>query len=475
MKTKFVPSINAMTAALALVGIVTISARADTITVTNTNDNGPGSLRQALAAANDGDEITFAVTGTITLTTGHLLVDKSITISGPGADNLAVDGNAKSRVFYIGSGVTVSISDLTVTNGNASGDNFPEFDGGGIFNDHAILTLTSCAISSNFAQDEGGGIYSDGINGSATLQINSTVIANNSTSVGGGGIWNVGWQGGTAIVEISDSTLTGNTGGGLGGAVFNIGQGGDTTVEITNSTLSGNSSGNGGGIYSTAYDEGTATLEVSNSTLSGNSASFGGGIFNDLAATLIIKDSTFSDNSADFGGGIENSGTMVSIGNTALKAGALGANIHNNSGTVTSFGYNLSSDDGGGYLTGPGDQIDTDPMLGPLEDNGGPTLTHALLPGSPAIDAGDPNFTPPPFYDQRGPDFFRVRNGHLDIGSFEVQAGSTPTPTPASTPTPRVTPTPRPRPSAAARPTPPPHITPVPLPPSPRPTPAPRP
>ena len=80
----------------------------------------------------------------------------------------------------------------------------------------------------------------------------------------------------------------------------------------------------------------------------------------------------------------------------------------------------MSSDNGGGYLTGPGDQINTDPLLGPLQDNGGPTYTHALLPGSPAIDAGDPNFTPPPFYDQRGPGFDRVVNGRIDIGSFEV-------------------------------------------------------
>jgi len=73
----------------------------------------------------------------------------------------------------------------------------------------------------------------------------------------------------------------------------------------------------------------------------------------------------------------------------------MGGNIVNGGGTVTSHGYNLSSDDGGGYLASPGDQINTDPLLGPLQDNGGPTLTHAPLPGSPAIDAGDPNFTPP--------------------------------------------------------------------------------
>ena len=72
-------------------------------------------------------------------------------------------------------------------------------------------------------------------------------------------------------------------------------------------------------------------------------------------------------------------------------------------------------------MTGPGDQINTDPLLGPLQDNGGPTFTHALLPGSPAIDTGDPNFTPPPFYDQRGPGFDRIANGRIDVGSFEVQ------------------------------------------------------
>jgi hypothetical protein len=119
---------------------------------------------------------------------------------------------------------------------------------------------------------------------------------------------------------------------------------------------------------------------------------------------------------------------------------------------VTSNGYNLSSDNGGGYLNGPGDQINTDPLLGPLQDNGGPTLTYALLPGSPAIDAGDPSFTPPPWYDQRGTDFWRVRNNRVDVGSFEVQNGPALTPTP--TPTPRPTPAPRFRPTPYPRPTP---------------------
>jgi hypothetical protein len=120
---------------------------------------------------------------------------------------------------------------------------------------------------------------------------------------------------------------------------------------------------------------------------------------------------------------------------------------------ITSFGYNLSSDNGGGYLTAIGDQINTDPMLGPLQDNGGATFTHALLPGSPAINAGNPNFTPPPLYDQRGLGFDRVINGRIDIGSFEVQTGPTATPTPMPTPkpSPRPSPTPRPHPTPVPR------------------------
>src|SRR5206468_830029 len=107
----------------------------------------------------------------------------------------------------------------------------------------------------------------------------------------------------------------------------------------------------------------------------------------------VINNSTISDNG---NGGISTSG--IEIGNTILNNNS-GANID---GTATSLGYNISTDDGGGNLTGPGDQINTDPVIGPLQDNGGPTFTHALLPGSPAINTGDPNFTPPPSYDQRG-------------------------------------------------------------------------
>jgi hypothetical protein len=202
---------------------------------------------------------------------------------------------------------------------------------------------------------------------------------------------------------------------------------------------------------------------ISNSTISGNSVSgrdfkepgFGGGIY--AVGTVTISNSTLSDNLVlNYGnGGCIWNGETVEIGNTILNSGQPDS-IFSSFGTVTSNGYNLSSDNGGGYLNAPGDQINTDPLLGPLQDNGGPTFTHELLPGSPAIDAGDPNFTPPPFYDQRGPEFDRLVNGRIDKGSFEVQAGTTPTPTATPTSTPRPSPTPRVAPTPRSRPTPPP-------------------
>src|SRR5438046_3529585 len=117
------------------------AARATTLTVTSTADDGTtaGTLRSVLAAAADGDAIDFSVTGTITLISGELLVDKNVAIMGPGAANLAVDGNAAGRVFHIGSGKIVAISDLTITNGNAWGPGFWDPVGGAIVDDPASL------------------------------------------------------------------------------------------------------------------------------------------------------------------------------------------------------------------------------------------------------------------------------------------------------------------------------------------------
>jgi hypothetical protein len=178
MKTKFIAHTKAVATALTLLCAAVFPASADVIAVTNTNDSGPGSLRNALAIANNGDEISFAVTGTIGLTTGELVVNDSITISGPGADNLAVNGNAKSRVFYISSGRNVSISGLTITNGNPPGSP-PDNYGGGIYNDHAMLTLNYCAITDNLAASAGG-ILSDGSQGNAALTLSNCTVSGNS-------------------------------------------------------------------------------------------------------------------------------------------------------------------------------------------------------------------------------------------------------------------------------------------------------
>src|SRR5215831_16319200 len=132
--------ITTVAIAVLLFAATAMSAHAATITVTNTNDSGPGSLRQALSVAHDGDRITFAVTGTITLTSDGLVVTKNITISGPGADQLSIASNTLEGVciFHIVSGEAVTISGLTITRGDT-----------GICNDEAILTVSNCVVTGN--------------------------------------------------------------------------------------------------------------------------------------------------------------------------------------------------------------------------------------------------------------------------------------------------------------------------------------
>jgi hypothetical protein len=286
-------------------------------------------------------------------------------------------------------------------------------EGGGIYNKGGTMTINNSRVSQNFAgmNDPFPTGFGGGISNYGTVTITNSTINNNETWVDGGGIYN----GGFGTLTITGSTVSENRADGYhdGNPWACHGGGISGMLTFTNSTLSNNvSSYYGGGIYGDGA--------IANSTISGNSAIVGGGI------------SAFS--------GLE-------ITNTILNNN-VGANIDS---PITPLGYNISTDDGGGNLTGPGDQINTDPLLSSLQDNGGPTLTHALLPGSPAIDAGDPTFAPPPWYDQRGPDFWRLRNDRVDIGSFEVQEGPaltrTPTPTPRPTPIPRARPTPRIRPT----------------------------
>ena len=388
----------------------------------------PGSLRQALADANAGDTISFAVTGSITLTSGGLTIDKSLTISGPGANQLSIDANQTDGAFVNVSEKAVAISGLTVRNAQV-----------GISNS-GVLTVSNCVISEN----SNGGLTNTSFFNTASLTITNSLVSDNS----GTGIYTY-TNHGQSDTMIVNCTISGNSATLEGGGISSLGFKGNVSTSVSNSSIIGNSAPIGGGIE---CDE-LGDLSIANSTISGNS---NGGVSVTLLSYGSIVNSTISGNFSE--SGISNGGLMtitnstitnnsgepadsisnyvpgrLEISNTILNTGASGVNIVN-TGTITSDGYNLSSDDGGGYLTGPGDQIDTDPLLGPLQDNGGPTLTHALLRGSPAIDAGDPTFSPPPFNDQRGSPFDRVFNGHIDIGSFETQP---PRPRPRPTPPPR--------------------------------------
>jgi hypothetical protein len=464
---------------------VALPVHAATITVTNTNDSGPGSLRQALRDARDGDTIKFAVSGTITLTSGGLPVTKDLAIVGPGAEQLSIDGNQALLVFGIFPDKTATISGLTIRNaqsgvlndgtvtvtncvlsGNsgaglynvgiltASNCVISDNSGNGLYNGHAILSVSDCVITANsysgiynynshgpsssvehgndrrdakkidgpfpgdltiantiISDNSEHGIYNDG--GYVTI-LNSTLTGNSAGQDDGGGGISIGSFKTPGFVTVMNSTISGNSAAGGGGGIA-ISYGG---VTLVNSTISGNSAAvSGGGIWTSQ-----GGVQLTNSTISGNSAGkIGGGIYGGVQ----LSNSTISGNSAGSAGGIYYAqGSPYSsneISNTIFNAGPLGENIVNNGATVTSHGYNLSSDDGGGVLTGPGDQINTDPLLGPLRNHGGPTLTHMPLRGSPAIDAGDPSFTPPPDHDQRGACFDRVFGPRIDVGSVETQ------------------------------------------------------
>ena len=292
-----------------------------TCTVNSTGDSGPGTLRDCLASAADTIDAT-GVSGTILLTSGELQITHDVTINGPGAANLAVNGNATFRVFE-NFASSVTLSGLTITNGLADGNG-----GGGIFN-HGGLTLGNCIVSDSSAfigNNQGGGIRN---NSGATLSISDSTISGNSAVGGGSGI-----HSSNAELTVTNSTITGNIGGGQGGGIFYNGGG---TLTVTNSIISGNSAGDGGGMGSDL--QGTTIATVSDSTISGNSASRGGGIFN-YPQTLTVISSTVSGNSASDGGGIWNGGNPGNVtvinstisGNSATASGGGISNYAQNNG-----------------------------------------------------------------------------------------------------------------------------------------------
>ncbi len=356
--------------------------------------DGLTSLREAIAFANATpgtlDEITFsdgtagthdfhnATPDTITLGGAQLSIKSDIIISGPGPDLLTVSGNNASRVFQIASGVhDVTFDSLTIANGSAA-------DGGGISNKSVgTVNVVDSKLTGNQATQEGGAIHTS--NGTLTIA-NSTISGNsadNSTG-GGGGIANIASTGTLIVISSTITANSANDSFAGGGGVINVG-----FLTVVNSTISGNSADattfGGGGILS------NTNVTITNSTIIGNTAedAAGGGVNLD-AGTATINNSIISGNTAGTGDNIDGTHTG---NNNLIDAGI---------STI----------------------LDTN-----LTDNGGPTLTHALLPGSPAINAGDNSLAvdengAPLTTDQRGTGFARIIGGMVDIGAMEAPAAT---------------------------------------------------
>ena len=290
---------------------------------------------------------------------------------------------------------TLRLRDSVVTGNQAGG-------GGGIFNG-GFLFLSNTRVEGNMATASGGGIYNGGV-----LEAVETDLLNNQAG-SGGGIYNVG------NLKAQRSTIRGNTTQYGGGGILN------STIGVSDleyTTINENASHNGGGIR----NFGRLTLE--NSTVSGNTGKLGGGVLNE--SYIRISNTTVSGNRGDYGGGIAVHSVAgwyptTELNNTIIAANTAALEGADCNGRVTSLGHNLvGSDDNCGFQATAGDLIGTrsqpvDPRLGPLEYNGGPTETHALLLGSPAIDTGGDNPTSPT--DQRG--LARPQGSANDIGAYE--------------------------------------------------------
>jgi hypothetical protein len=367
-----------------------VNTLADTI---NHSDN-LLSLREALQAVNGGslkglsaqelrqvsaaqgalghnDTVQFQVEGELALA-GPLTLERDVTLRGPGSAHLTVYGQGQDNVFTVEKGVNARIEGLSITGGQSH-------FGGGIDNFGALAVVNS-ALFGNQA-DFGGGIYNEA---HASLEVIDSTLSHNNADHNGGGIYNEA----SASLQLVRSTLWGNDAGQHGGGVYNHG-----TLEAVNATLSGNRAGFfGGGIYNTA-----GTLELADCTLSGNQADGG------------------PSNKADAGGGIYTNGETT-LNNSIVANSVHGGDIVSNG--KLSGSHNLVEDGSGlpGWLRG-------DPGLGELRDNGGPTWTHALLPGSQAIDRGDNALVPDGVVtDQRGG--ARIVGKAVDLGAVEFDGSN---------------------------------------------------
>ncbi|QDS89046.1 Calx-beta domain protein [Rosistilla ulvae] len=415
------------------------------------------SLREAIAFANltpdTLDEITFGGDGTggttnftdaipdvITLGGTQLTISSDITINGPSADLLTVSGDDASRVFNIANGDhDVTFDSLTIADGFTN----TVADGAGILNTSSgMIQLLNGAVVDNTSGSDGGGILSS----NGTLLIRDSRFAGNSSHAFGGAI-RVNAIGISSTLVVERSTFENNTStlNGSGGIHLNAVNSGSITATISDSTFVGNTastspSGLGGAIENRQFGSGSAVTTIINSTFSGNSARRGGAIYNN-EGTLTVINSTVVNNDATGGaspggGGILTTNTNLTLVNSIVAGNTTGgATPDDISGTIdtTNSASNIVGDAGsaGGLTDGTNNNqvsvLITDVIHTTLADNGGPTLTHALIAGSPAINAGDNALATGDgttggtqlSTDQRGTGFARILNGTVDIGAFE--------------------------------------------------------
>jgi predicted outer membrane repeat protein len=343
-------------------------------------DDGNDCKTKATACATIGHAISLAASGdSIAIAAAtypeNLSIPFNLTLNGALAATTIIDGTNTANVFTVGAGISLTLSNLTVKRGvGYSG-------GGGVYNS-GTLTVNKSNFYVNTA-----------LTGGAILNYGTAVISN--TTFSGNSPYFFGRSASCGAIDnrnamtITTSTFYNNYANNnftSGGAICNTTNTGALT--ITDSTFSTNSSqGNNGGYGGAIYNY-AATLTVTNSTFSQNSATTSGGAIYSLGGTVQISNSTFGNSFVSIGGGgaLSNSGSTFLIQNSIVANAANGGNC---AGTITSKGYNLSSD-GTCSFSGPGDLNNKNPKLGALRKNGGPTQTMALPKGSPALDAGNP-------------------------------------------------------------------------------------
>ncbi|MEM9659697.1 MAG: choice-of-anchor Q domain-containing protein, partial [Planctomycetota bacterium] len=379
---------------------------------------------------------------------GAVAVSNSVFNMSGGAGitgNSTPAGASRGGGVYAYQSVLNFSDDVLIARNRTTGSNS---QGGAIFASQSEVNLTNAIVSLNETTgtgSQGGGIYVE----AGAANISDTLLSQNNTS--GAGAWGGGLFNDGGEVEFYESSVILNTVSGLssnGGGIVNLGG----NLLVRDSEVSQNEAtwdeARGGGVYSETGLLGPDLTSIVNSTVSGNfAARRGGGVFNAGGRTELSY-STVTDNTVPFnnvGAGVASLGstltTLTSLESTIVAGnnggGAVpGTDIDFVDGdfenSFLSLGYNLvGTGDALPAFDQPGDQINVlDPMLEPLADNGGPTRTHALMEGSPAINAGNPNFDPndfdPPLeFDQRGAPFARVNQGRIDIGAFESDFSTT--------------------------------------------------